>query len=103
MFSLLMLASRCRDRPGRSTPRTARLSLSKRGEQQAVSAEGNIRLQHTVNQTEEQVRLDGRRGGGGGGGGQHSQVRDGDWPCPSCNINNFASRDKCFKCGTPKP
>lgn len=28
--------------------------------------------------------------------------RDGDWDCPSCGANCFASRDSCFKCGTEK-
>ena len=25
------------------------------------------------------------------------------WVCPSCRVNNFASRDKCFRCGGCKP
>ena len=25
--------------------------------------------------------------------------RQGDWECPSCRFHNFASRDRCFKCG----
>ena len=29
--------------------------------------------------------------------------RDGDWACPSCAFNNFASRTECFRCGTPAP
>lgn len=29
--------------------------------------------------------------------------RPGDWLCPSCGANCFASRDTCFKCKTPKP
>lgn len=28
-----------------------------------------------------------------------SDVRPGDWPCPSCRANVFASRDKCYRCG----
>ena len=40
---------------------------------------------------------------GGYGGNAGGNVRPGDWSCPSCGINNFASRIKCFKCGTPKP
>ena len=39
-------------------------------------------------------------GGFGGGGGE---VRPGDWTCPSCQANVFASKDACFKCGEPKP
>ena len=27
----------------------------------------------------------------------------GDWTCPACLADVFASRDKCFKCQTPKP
>ena len=42
-------------------------------------------------------------GGGGGGGGGGHEARPGDWPCPNCNANCFASRTECFKCGTPKP
>mmetsp|Transcript_107254 Transcript_107254/g.169341 ORF Transcript_107254/g.169341 Transcript_107254/m.169341 type:complete len:218 (-) Transcript_107254:113-766(-) len=51
---------------------------------------------------------DDRRGGGGGSksggkgkGGQ--EVRPGDWECRECGINNFASRDECFKCQAAKP
>lgn len=29
--------------------------------------------------------------------------RPGDWDCPSCQHMNFASRDQCRACGTPKP
>ena len=45
------------------------------------------------------------QGGGGGGGfnGGYGNVRPGDWTCPACQINNFASRIQCFKCSTPKP
>ena len=39
---------------------------------------------------------------GSPGGGGH-EARPGDWPCPNCNANCFASRTECFKCGTPKP
>mmetsp|Transcript_50668 Transcript_50668/g.115065 ORF Transcript_50668/g.115065 Transcript_50668/m.115065 type:complete len:99 (-) Transcript_50668:439-735(-) len=42
----------------------------------------------------------GGRGGGGGGGSREG--RPGDWPCPSCQANNFASRDACFKCSEPR-
>ena len=38
--------------------------------------------------------------GGGGGGGQEG--RPGDWTCPSCGANVFASKSACFKCGEPK-
>ena len=47
-------------------------------------------------------------GGGGGGGvpgvgaGPGGPVRAGDWTCPSCNVNNFASRTVCFRCQTAK-
>ena len=45
-----------------------------------------------------------RVSGGGGEGGQASrsgqqQAKPGDWTCSACNCNNFASRNKCFKCG----
>lgn len=29
-------------------------------------------------------------------------VRPGDWQCPKCNSNVFASKSSCFKCGTQK-
>jgi len=29
--------------------------------------------------------------------------RPGDWPCPQCHNNCFASRSICFKCGAPRP
>ena len=35
-------------------------------------------------------------GGGGRGGGDS---KPGDWVCPKCGVNNFASRSACFKCG----
>ena len=41
--------------------------------------------------------------GGGGGGFGGPQVRPGDWGCPSCGSNVFASKRQCFKCGTSKP
>ena len=47
-----------------------------------------------------------RYGGGGGGsygGGGGGETRPGDWECPSCRANVFASKDACFKCGEPKP
>ena len=44
----------------------------------------------------------GVRGGGGGGGGMGNR-RDGDWTCPSCNANCFASKTECFRCDTPNP
>lgn len=54
----------------------------------------------------------GMYGGGMYGGGmpqfppprsQHNNVRPGDWTCPSCQSNCFASRSACFRCQTPKP
>ena len=42
-------------------------------------------------------------GGGGGGGGGYNNVRPGDWTCPSCQANCFASKTECFRCNTPKP
>ena len=37
-----------------------------------------------------------------GRGGVPIPWGDGDWECPSCGANVFASKDACFKCGTPK-
>ena len=34
---------------------------------------------------------------------QHGEVKPGDWPCPKCQINNFARRSECFRCGEYKP
>merc|ERR1719330_1621962 len=42
-------------------------------------------------------------GGGGFGGGGGMQRREGDWDCPACGKMNFANREECFSCGTPKP
>jgi hypothetical protein len=41
-------------------------------------------------------RLDGQVGGG-------DDSRPGDWTCPQCNSNVFASKMECFRCQTPKP
>merc|ERR1711870_231408 len=30
------------------------------------------------------------------------RIRPGDWECPTCGLNVFASKSVCFKCGTPK-
>ena len=35
--------------------------------------------------------------------GGRDNVKPGDWPCPSCRVNNFARRDVCFRCGERKP
>jgi hypothetical protein len=43
------------------------------------------------------------RGGGGRGGGGRGETRPGDWPCPQCGNNCFASRDQCNRCGTARP
>ena len=40
-------------------------------------------------------------GGGGGGGGY--EKKPGDWTCPACSANVFASKRSCFKCGEAKP
>jgi rubredoxin len=40
---------------------------------------------------------------GGGHGAGHSDTRPGDWSCPKCHANVFASKSNCFKCSTPKP
>jgi hypothetical protein len=41
--------------------------------------------------------------GGGFGGHVPEGGRPGDWPCPECGINNFASRHECFKCHVARP
>jgi len=33
-----------------------------------------------------------------GGRDRGGDIRDGDWECYKCGTNNFARRDKCFKC-----
>ncbi|KAK3812026.1 MAG: hypothetical protein J3Q66DRAFT_50846 [Benniella sp.] len=38
-----------------------------------------------------------------GGGGHSITFRPGDWNCPSCAFQNFASRTQCMKCGTAAP
>jgi len=40
---------------------------------------------------------------GRGKGKGASRVREGDWTCPKCNVNVFASKNNCFKCNEPKP
>jgi len=47
-------------------------------------------------------RAGGSRGSRVGGKGS-MEKKPGDWECPSCGANNFASRVECFKCGVPKP
>ena len=37
-----------------------------------------------------------RTGADGGG-------RPGDWTCPRCSANVFASKSECYKCNEPKP
>jgi cold shock CspA family protein len=38
-----------------------------------------------------------------GGYKRRNEVRPGDWTCPGCGSNVFASKSTCFKCQTPKP
>ncbi|KAI9000145.1 hypothetical protein DFJ74DRAFT_697849 [Hyaloraphidium curvatum] len=48
----------------------------------------------------------GAYGGGSYGGGAPRGgpgAREGDWNCPSCGANCFASRTQCFKCAAPRP
>lgn len=40
-----------------------------------------------------------QRGGGGGG----YQYKSGDWKCPGCGFDNFASRSECKDCNEKKP
>ena len=42
-------------------------------------------------------------GQGGYDSAPKADVRPGDWTCPNCGANCFASRVSCFKCQTPKP
>merc|ERR1711957_120708 len=44
-------------------------------------------------------------GGGmkGGGGGMKGGGKPGDWECPNCGDNVFASKNACRQCGTEKP
>ncbi len=42
------------------------------------------------------------RGGRGNGLDKHPP-RPGDWICPKCNRNNFASRKTCFRCDPDSP
>lgn len=39
----------------------------------------------------------------GVGLGSGGDVRPGDWTCPNCSANVFASKNTCFRCHTPKP
>uniref|UniRef100_T1PCA3 Protein-tyrosine phosphatase n=1 Tax=Musca domestica TaxID=7370 RepID=T1PCA3_MUSDO len=47
-------------------------------------------------------RMGGPGGGGGGGGNNNVAPREGDWRCSSCNNTNFAWRNECNRCKTPK-
>ena len=47
--------------------------------------------------------MGGKGGGMGGGMGAPPDIRPGDWTCPNCNANVFASKSECFRCQTPKP
>jgi ATP-dependent RNA helicase DHX8/PRP22 len=39
---------------------------------------------------------------GPGGGGNGPGARPGDWTCPKCSANVFASKIECFKCRAPR-
>jgi hypothetical protein len=45
----------------------------------------------------------GRRSGGRGRGGGRGGTRPGDWRCPECGYNNFASKTECNSCSAPRP
>ena len=45
----------------------------------------------------------GQRGGGRFQGGGGADTRPGDWTCPGCNANVFASKYECFKCRCSPP
>ena len=47
-------------------------------------------------------RLDQRRGPGAEAN-SNTALRRGDWICGVCTNHNFASRNECNRCGTPKP
>ena len=38
-----------------------------------------------------------------GGGGGPMGAKPGDWTCPRCGANVFASKMNCYKCNEPKP
>ncbi|GMI59088.1 hypothetical protein ScalyP_jg6131 [Parmales sp. scaly parma] len=69
-----------------------RFSHSNEGDQQQEQQQGDGAY----------ANFGGQRQGGGGGQRFQGNVRPGDWACPSCQVNNFASRINCFKCNTPK-
>lgn len=41
--------------------------------------------------------------GAGKGPDRAGDVRPGDWTCPGCGLNVFASKRSCVKCGATKP
>ena len=43
------------------------------------------------------------KGKGSKGKGKGGNVQPGDWTCPACGVNVFASKNACFKCGAVKP
>jgi len=45
----------------------------------------------------------GGRARGGRGGRGAPETRPGDWTCPECNANVFASKWECYRCGCAKP
>ena len=45
----------------------------------------------------------GKDGGGGKGGASTTAAAAGDWVCPACTAECFASRTECFRCKTPRP
>ena len=45
----------------------------------------------------------GKGEGDGGKGSGCLDVREGDWNCPKCHSNVFASKKACFRCGASKP
>jgi hypothetical protein len=55
-----------------------------------------------------QWQVDPQRLNGGGGGDRVSSSRNGkkqcgDWTCPKCKSNVFASKSTCFRCREPRP
>lgn len=61
---------------------------------------GMASLQQVPGQMMQQGPTPSASPGFGGKGG--SNMRPGDWVCRACNNHNYASRESCNKCGSPK-
>jgi len=58
----------------------------------------SCRFGHTMDGAPPQAMM----GGGMPMGGDPSVPAPGDWNCASCQANNFARRNECFKCNAPR-